>query len=155
MTSHIPYGAYARKALLGVVQRVLKEAAHNGIPTPHHFYISFRTDHSQTIVPDFLRESYPDQMTVILQHQFWDLCVEEHGFSVVLSFNGVQEKLFIPFGALTTFSDPSVKFGLQFMPDFETEDTAPPESPEPPPASPDPERDGEGNVVRLESFRKK
>ena len=92
-------------------------------------------------------------MTIILQYQFWDLCVDEHGFSVSLSFNGVQEKMSIPFDGLTAFSDPAVKFGLQFMPEFETCDIpSPPPSSEPPTPS---GTDGEGNIVKLESFRKK
>ncbi|MDR2417251.1 MAG: ClpXP protease specificity-enhancing factor SspB [Holosporales bacterium] len=150
--SCIPYGTYAREALLGVVRRVLEDAAREGIHPPHNFFITFRTDHPETKISDFLRESYPDQMTIVLECQFLDLCINEHGFSVSLSFNGVQEKLFIPFGGLTSFSDPSVKFGLQFLPDFETYDVPSPPSSEPPTPS---GTNGEGNIVKLESFRKK
>ncbi|MDR1910565.1 MAG: ClpXP protease specificity-enhancing factor SspB [Holosporales bacterium] len=152
MAFHIPYGAYARDALLGVVRRVLEEATRGGIHPPHHFYITFRTDHPETKVPDFLRESYPDQITIVLQHQFWDLRVNEYEFSVTLSFNGIQENLSIPFSGLTSFSDPSVKFGLQFLPDFVTRKT------DPSPESSSPSTKGKktpGKIVDLESFRKK
>ncbi|MDR1267640.1 MAG: ClpXP protease specificity-enhancing factor SspB [Holosporales bacterium] len=161
MASHITYGAYAREALLAVVRRVLCEASCGGIPAPHHFYISFRTDHAQTEVPAFLKESYPDQMTIILQHQFWDLHVEEEGFSVVLSFSGARESLSIPFDALTGFSDPSVKFSLQFLPDFSMPG-APPllptgsdDSPSFPAQKSQSHKGDKGQVVHLESFRKK
>ncbi|MDR2412367.1 MAG: ClpXP protease specificity-enhancing factor SspB [Holosporales bacterium] len=160
MSPSIPYGAYAREALLGVVRRVLKEAACDGISPPHHFYVSFRTDHEQTLVPDFLKQAYPDQTAIVLRHQFWDLSVEAHGFSVVLSFNGTKESLFIPFNALTGFSDPSVKFSLQFLPEFGggIEVPEPPSSPQTPDTSPEsegPKDEKKGQIVDFDSFRKK
>ncbi|MDR0661974.1 MAG: ClpXP protease specificity-enhancing factor SspB [Holosporales bacterium] len=160
MSPSIPYGIYAREALLGVVRRVLKEAARGGISPPHHFYISFRTDHEQTLVPDFLKQAHPDQTAIVLRHQFWDLSVESQGFSVVLSFNGTKETLFIPFNALTGFSDPSVKFSLQFLPEFGEGTEAPDPSPSPqtPDASPEaggPKDEKKGQIVDFDSFRKK
>jgi hypothetical protein len=166
MASQIPYGSYAREALLNVVRRVLQDSARDGIHPPHHFYITFHTDHPGVVIPDFLQKSYPDQMTIVLQHQFWDLCVGEREFSVVLSFNSTRVKLSISFDSLLSFSDPSVQFGLQFAPDFDSCGSQPPPSSEPPSGpkkcpdeKPDEKKgsgDGDsGNIVRLESFRKK
>jgi hypothetical protein len=113
-TDHLRYDLLAQEALRGVVQRVLTDAARNGLPGEHHFYISFDTRIPGVRISPRLREKYPEEMTIVLQHQFWDLIVAEQGFEVGLSFNGVPERLAVPFEAIKGFFDPSVQFGLQF-----------------------------------------
>ena len=114
MADHIRYDLLTQQALRGVVRRVLADAAKKGLPGDHHFYISFDTGAEGVRLSERLRLQYPEQMTVILQHQFWDLAVNDHGFEVGMSFGGIPEKLNIPFDAITGFFDPSVQFGLQF-----------------------------------------
>jgi len=111
---HIRYDLLAQEALRGVVRHVLADAAKNGLPGDHHFYISFDTSAEGVRISPRLREQYPDEITIILQHQFWDLSVNDDGFEVGLSFGGVPEKLVVPFAAIKGFFDPSVQFGLQF-----------------------------------------
>jgi hypothetical protein len=110
----IRYDLLVQDALKGVVRKVVADAAKEGLPGEHHFYISFRTDFPGVRLSNRLREKYPQDMTIILQHQFWDLAVTEHGFEVGLSFSGVPERLSIPFEAVSGFFDPSVQFGLKF-----------------------------------------
>jgi uncharacterized protein len=108
------YDRMVEQALRGVVRKALVEAAQRGLPGDHHFYITFHTDLPVVGIADWLRQQYPQEMTIILQHQFWDLTLEDERFSVTLSFGGRQERLTVPFAAITAFADPSVKFGLQF-----------------------------------------
>src|SRR5579875_994199 len=116
------YDLMAQAALRGVVRQALQRAASpQGIPGDHHFYISFQTHAPGVTVPEELSERYPDEMTIVLQHQFWELTPGESGFSVVLRFGGQPRKLVIPYAAITRFHDPSVPFALQ----FEAGDTAP------------------------------
>ena len=115
-TDLIRYDLLAQEALRGVVKRVLADVSRTGVPGEHHFYISFSTQFPGVRISPRLREKYPDEMTVILQHQFWDLSVTEHGFEVGLSFSNIPEKLYVPFDSITGFFDPSVKFGLKFEP---------------------------------------
>jgi len=112
--SRIDYGRLVESALRTVVRDVLERLGKEGAPSPHHFYITFRTRHPGVAIPDFLRERYPVDMTIVLQHQFWDLEVDEHGFAVTLSFNDHMQRLVIPFTAVKVFADPGVEFGLQF-----------------------------------------
>lgn len=114
MADQIRYDLLTQQALRGVVRNVLSDAAKKGLPGDHHFYISFDTHADGVRLSDRLRAQYPDEMTVILQHQFWDLAVNDHGFEVGMSFGGIPEKLAVPFEAITGFFDPSVQFGLQF-----------------------------------------
>jgi hypothetical protein len=115
MTDHFRYDLLTQRALRGVVRSVLTEAAKkNDLPGDHHFYISFDTQAEGVRMSERLRAQYPEQMTIILQHQFWDLTVNEQDFEVGLSFGGIPEKLGIPFEAVSGFFDPSVQFGLQF-----------------------------------------
>jgi uncharacterized protein len=114
MADHIRYDLLTQQALRGVVRNVLTDAAKKGLPGDHHFYISFDTKADGVRMSDRLRAQYPEEMTVILQHQFWDLAVTEQGFEVGMSFGGIPEKLAIPFDAISGFFDPSVQFGLQF-----------------------------------------
>jgi hypothetical protein len=110
----IRYDLLVQDALRGVVRRVLTDAARDGLMGEHHFYVSFRTEAPGVRMSQALREKYPQDMTIVLQHQFWDLSVNEHTFEVGLSFSGVPERLLVPFDALSGFFDPSVQFGLKF-----------------------------------------
>ncbi|WP_436637725.1 SspB family protein [Microbaculum sp. FT89] len=110
----IRYDLLTQDALRGVVRTVLADVAKNGLPGDHHFFIGFSTTAPGVRVSNRLRESYPEEMTVVLQHQFWDLEVTDSGFSVSLSFNGIPERLVVPYSAIKGFLDPSVQFGLQF-----------------------------------------
>jgi hypothetical protein len=112
--SLLPYDEWTEEALRHVVVSALERAAQSGLPGEHHFYLTFRTDHPQATIPARLRAQYPQEMTIILQHQFWDLKVEGDRFSVGLSFGGVPTTLVIPFAALTAFADPHVRYGLRF-----------------------------------------
>ena len=185
MTDHFRYDLLTQQALRSVVRNVLAEVAKKkSLPGDHHFYISFDTQAEGVRLSERLRTQYPEQMTIILQHQFWDLAVNERTFEVGLSFGGVPEKLEIPFDAVNGFFDPSVQFGLQFEEVTEGQDRQAPanaqekiakkkritpapvtNAPAPvPPApaaakSPEPEPEKRGNgggeVVRLDRFRKK
>jgi hypothetical protein len=111
---HIRYDLLTQRALRGVVRTVLADAARKGVPGEHHFYISFDTRAEGVKLAQSLREQYPEEMTIILQHQFWDLTVHDDRFEVGLSFGGKPERLSVPFDAVKGFFDPSVQFGLQF-----------------------------------------
>lgn len=111
---HIRYDLLTQDALRSVVRQVLTDAAKKGLPGDHHFYISFFTGAEGVKISPRLREQYPEEITIILQHQFWDLLVREDQFEVGLSFGGVPERLVVPFAAIKGFFDPSVQFGLQF-----------------------------------------
>jgi hypothetical protein len=179
-TDHIRYDILAQDALRGVVRTVLADAAKNGLPGEHHFKITFNTAAPGVRLSDRMRAQYPESMTVILQHQFWDLAVDDDVFEVGLSFGGISERLTVPFEAITAFYDPAVQFGFQFEIIDETpaEQHAAPKAPEtvpkpsvvpaagrpdalPAPAAtpqkPDPAPDdgGGAEVVRLDRFRKK
>lgn len=108
------FDAMMEVALRSVVRQALTAVVENGLPGAHHFYITFRTTADGVDIPDFLLQQFPEEMTIVLQHQFWNLEVEETAFSVMLSFNNTPTELHIPYDALTGFVDPSVKFGLQF-----------------------------------------
>lgn len=110
----IRYDALAQEALRGVVRTVLDKVAASGLPGDHHLYIAFDTEADGVSMSDRLRKEYPEEMTVVLQHQFWDLEVYEDRFSVKLAFNNIPEQLVVPFTSIKAFYDPSVQFGLQF-----------------------------------------
>ena len=114
MADQIRYDLLTQQALRGVVRGVLTDAAKKGLPGDHHFFITFDTQADGVRMSDRLRGQYPQEMTVILQHQFWDLSVSEQSFDVGLSFGGITERLSIPFDSIKAFVDPSVQFGLQF-----------------------------------------
>ncbi len=115
-TDHIRYDVLAREALRGVLRRVLNDAAAQGLPGDHHFFITFLTKAEGVKLSPRILAQYPEEMTIILQHQFWDLVVSEDRFEVGLSFGGVPERLVVPFNAIKSFFDPSVQFGLTFEP---------------------------------------
>jgi hypothetical protein len=150
------YEALAQDALRGVVKAALKvAAAPGGIPGDHHFYITFRTRAPGVSGPPDLLGKYPDEMTIVLQHQYWDLAPGETFFTVTLKFGGSPKKLSVPYAAVTRFFDPHVQFGLQFEPpplDIDAvglDEPAPPPAPAAPPAAEGPK------VVSLDQFRKK
>lgn len=111
---HIRYDLLVQNALKSVVCKVLADASKDGIPPDHHFYVSFHTNFSGVKISSRLREKYPEEMTIVLQHQFWDLKVTDVLFEVGLSFSGIPERLTVPFDAISGFYDPSVEFGLKF-----------------------------------------
>lgn len=155
----INYPTLIDQAMRGVVRDVLKLVQTNGLPGNHHFYISYSTLHPGVRMSEQLRAKYPKEITIVIQHQFWDFKVEEQQFQVTLSFSGVPEKLTIPFAALTAFADPSIKFGLQFQQSemFE-DDSAMHEQIEEikgEEASSDEAAGGEDKIISLDSFRKK
>src|SRR5690349_13469712 len=115
-TDHIRYDMLARDALRGVLRKVLSDAAAHGLPGEHHFFITFLSKAEGVKLSPRLLSQYPEEMTIILQHQFWDLVVSEDRFEVGLSFGGIPERLTVPFGAIKSFLDPSVQFGLSFEP---------------------------------------
>ena len=167
------YEAWITDALKGVLRRALLHVAQQGLIGEHHFYINFRTTDEGVKIPDFLRAQYPEEITVVLQYQFEDLNIDEHGFAVTLSFSGNQHRLYVPFEAVTSFSDPSVNFGIQMQPQFLfndlAEDEADPEQdtqreivdrdqafPEEPSASnADKDDKGTADVIALDAFRNK
>jgi len=144
----IRYDLLVQEALKGVVRKVLIDCK-DGLPGEHHFYISFQTDFPGVRLSNRLREKYPQEMTIVLQHQFWDMNVTEHTFEVGLSFSGVPERLLIPFDALTGFFDPSVQFGLKFDGQEDDED----DDLEDAPPTPQPIR-GSSEPVELKQSRK-
>jgi uncharacterized protein len=177
----IRFDILVQDALRGVVRKVLSEVARTGLPGEHHFFISFATKAPGVRVSSRLLNEYPEEMTIVLQHQYWDLSVTENGFEVGLSFNGVPERLLVPFTAVKVFQDPSVPFGLQFavaekagavpatLPEAASGEATEPAAIEP--ATPvealpepatlqageteTPAEDGKAQVVSLDAFRKK
>jgi uncharacterized protein len=173
-TDHIRYDVLARDALRGVLRRVLADAAEHGLPGEHHFFITFLSTAEGVKLSPRLLAQYPEEMTVILQHQFWDLTVSEDRFEVGLSFGGIPERLVVPFSSIKSFFDPSAQFGLQFEPSDAAPETptanlpaVPAPAPAPVPTAPtvaeaaaeppdQPAKPSEGaEVVRLDRFRKK
>ncbi|MBO6543544.1 MAG: hypothetical protein JJ939_03070 [Alphaproteobacteria bacterium] len=151
------YDLLTQKALMAVVRDALRIAATEGLPGEHHFYISFRTEAPGVDISDRLKAQYPEEMTIVLQHQFWDLKISETGFSVGLSFDKTPEKLVIPFSALQGFFDPSVQFGLQFTGEAGPDGTDTPDISREETEQATPETNGEkaaGEVVSLDAFRK-
>ena len=166
----IDYGGMMHDAMRGLIARVLRDVARDGLPGGHHFFITFDTTHAAVAIADWLRERYPEEMTIVLQHWFEGLEVKDDGFTVTLNFGDQPETLWIPWAALRTFVDPSVEFGLRFEEERETAPGTPPRAsvpalrsdarpPAPVPVKDDaPEGDGDAKrdaeVVQLDKFRK-
>jgi hypothetical protein len=160
----IRYDVLAQEALRGLVRKVLSEVAQTGLPGEHHFFITFDTRHPGVRISTRLREQYPNEMTVVLQHQFWDLMVTDSTFEVGLSFKGVPERLLVPFRAINGFVDPHASFALKFDPPAEAADELPAVRPAPADEargtfeqddSPVQPVGGTADVVSLDAFRKK
>ncbi len=160
------YERMMENALRGVIREALTIAATTGLPAEHHFYLTFRTEDPGVEIPPRLHARHPDEMTIVLQHQFWGLEVGEDKFSVTLSFDRVHERLTVPYAAITAFVDPSVQFGLQFPGTTGGEAAKAPEKTEAAPAAaataeaapgdvPAEAADPSGRVVALDAFRKK
>jgi hypothetical protein len=161
------YDQLAQNALRGVVREALRKVVKSGLPGEHHFYIAFNTRYPGVSIGERMLQRYPREMTIVIQHQFWNLDVSEERFEVELSFDNIPEKLVIPFAAVKGFLDPSVQFGLQFevvAVEPKTEEAPPARKPSkakaaPPPPAPEEEPAGETaekpNVVSLDAFRKK
>lgn len=162
-STHMPtdlmrYDLLTQDAMRSVVHRALDHVQKEGLPGEHHFFITFLTQAPGVDISDVLMGRYPQEMTIVLQHQFWGLEVTDKGFTVGLTFNKIPEKLIIPFSAIKGFFDPSVQFGLQFPVEGESfiageEET--PEGEEAPALEAADADDGEGGVVNLDMFRKK
>jgi hypothetical protein len=155
------YEKMVERALRGVVRDALQKAVREGLRSAHHFYIGFATQMPGVAIPDHLRAKYPDEMSIVLQHQFWDLEVTDDAFSVTLSFQKQLERLVVPFAAVRSFADPSVNFALEFT-DPEAKPAASDNVPLPvgPPARADephekPAEKPAGQVVTLDNFRKR
>ncbi len=154
MKDLLRYDKMVEAALRGVVREALARTATKGLPGAHHFYITFRTRFPGLGLPNSLAEKYPEEMTIVLEHQFWELEVGEQSFSVTLSFQNRPERLTIPFEAITAFADPAVKFGLQFQAMGAADAAEASAAPAPPePATEKTAKPGE--VVALDAFRKK
>lgn len=170
MARTIDYGNLMHRAMRSLIQDVLSDVAENGLPGAHHFFITFETTHPDVELAAWLRDRYPSEMTVVMQHWFEDLEVTDSGFAVTLNFGDSPERMFIPYDAIQTFVDPSVEFGLRFetqdQDDDEDEDDDDPTPPDPPHPLRDRSKgededgeDGEGTggeaeVVSLDAFRK-
>jgi hypothetical protein len=155
--SLLPYDQWMEDALRGVVCRALSHAAAEGLPGQHHFYITFRTDYPGVVIPARLRQKYPQEMTIVLQHQFRNLAVDEaaDSFSVSLSFGGVLSPLTIPFASISAFVDPHIQYALRFRVTVPTAADPAPQS-EAAAAMPEPEASPETpQVVSLDAFRRR
>lgn len=143
------YEEMVQESLRDVVHAALDLTAKEGLPGAHHFYISFKTDYPGVQLADYLKERHPDEMTIVLQHQFWGLEVDDNGFYITLSFSDSQERIYVPFHALLSFMDPYAKFGLQFTPPpfVDVEESQAESAPS--------ATERTDNVVTLDSFRKK
>lgn len=160
-TDQLRYDQMIEEALRGVVRRALRTAAESGLPDDHHFYITFKTTVPGVELSAPLKEKYPEEMTIVLQYQFWALEVGREQFAVTLKFNDVPERLVVPFAAITAFADPGAKFGLQFQqetgiaPEEATGTAAAVRAK--PDAAPAPPADAAANtkIVALDNFRRK
>lgn len=156
------YDRMVESALRGVVRKAIEEVIEHGLRGDHHFYITFLTDYPGVKIPEYLRDRYPGEMTIVLQYQFSDLAVNDERLQVTLSFNNVPERLVVPLGAISIFADPSVNFALQFQPLGEAMDETDMLLEEMPDGDDDPDGpdsggggDKSGEVISLDRFRKK
>lgn len=151
MARSIDYGNLMHRAMRGLIQSVLADVAQNGLPGAHHFFITFDTTHPDVKIADWLKDRYPTEMTVVIQHWYENLVVTDDGFSITLNFGNNPEPMVIPFDALRTFVDPSVEFGLRFETQSEDEDDE--EDDLDIEVEEEPERQA-AEVVSLDQFRK-
>jgi len=161
MSDEIDYGNMMHDAMRGLIQKVLAGVAQNGLPGEHHFFISFDTCHPDVEIADWLSDRFPVDMTIVMQHWFDDLEVDDDGFAVTLNFNDQPERMYVPYDAIRTFVDPSVEFGLRFESQDTDKDAATPAEPRP---RREPRENGRSaktdeaaraaEIVSLDSFRK-
>jgi uncharacterized protein len=153
--SLLPYEQWIEQALRQVVALAIEHAASHGLPGGHHFYITFRTDFPGVVIPPRILAQYPREMTIVLQHQFWDLRYdqENRAISVGLSFGGVPTTLTIPLEAVIEFADPHIRYGLRFQPAEPPDEAVEPEAEAEPPPSPAPAEPAQ--VVSLDAFRRR
>jgi hypothetical protein len=157
VSREIDYGNLMHSAMRGLIRTVLQDVADNGLPGNHHFFITFDTRHPDAQLADWLRERYPEEMTVVMQHWYDNLAVDQDGFAVTLNFGETPEPLYIPYDAIKTFVDPSVEFGLRFetaeddVEDEQPEDTTAPEEDT---TTDETAEKTDAEVVSLDSFRK-
>ena len=156
--SLLPYDEWTEAAQRQIMLRALAHVAEHGLPGEHHFYITFRTDHPNTVVPPRLRAQYPQEMTIVLQNQFWNMKLDEAAgdLRVGLSFGGVPSELHIPLGAIVGFADPYARFGLQLKAQALPAEPPPPAEPEPPPVlALNADKSDTPQVVNLAAFRRR
>ncbi len=154
----LDYGKLINDAMYHVVRSALEIVKKTGLIEDHHFFITFNTRHSGVMISDELKKKYPHEMTIVIQHQFWNLEIDEQHFSIVLSFENVKQSLTVPFESLISFADPSVKFGLQFSNehiDFDDEEADISHPHDTTNSDIDKPKGDNSNVVTLDSFRKK
>ena len=149
--SYLNYDVLMDRAFLSLVQEALRQVQKDGLKGAHHFYITFLTQAPGVIIPEYLREEYPQEMTIVLQHEFWNLKVDSESFSVGLNFNDQDETIVIPFKSIVEFSDPSENFNLEFDPSLAGR-SLPPTDTSPLPVTPP---QAPATVVSLDQFRKK
>mgnify|MGYP000918923096 CR=1 FL=1 len=157
MSREIDYGNLMHSAMRGLIRTVLQDVADNGLPGNHHFFITFDPRHPDAQLADWLRERYPEEMTVVMQHWYDNLAVDQDGFAVTLNFGETPEPLYIPYDAIKTFVDPSVEFGLRFETaedDVEDEQPADTTAPEEETTTDETAEKTDAEVVSLDSFRK-
>jgi len=154
MSRSIDYGNLMHDAMRRLIRQVLADVADHGLPGAHHFFISFDTGHPDVEIADWLSDRFPDDMTIVIQHWFDKLKVDDEGFAITLNFGNTPEPMYIPYDAIRTFVDPSVEFGLRFESQDETDD----DEPDPLPPDQTQDEDGAGSreaeVVSLDQFRK-
>lgn len=155
MTRGIDYGNLMHQAMRGLIREVMTRTSEQGLPGAHHFFITLNTQHPDVQMADWLKARYPDEITIVIQHWFENLVVDEQGFAVTLNFGNQPEPLYIPFDAISTFVDPSVEFGLKFETHVDEDDDEDEEDDEEAPMlHSEPEAGKAGEVVSLDKFRK-
>ena len=154
MARSIDYGNLMHRAMRGLIQDVLEQVSESGLPGNHHFFITFDTRHPRAELADWLRSRYPEEMTVVMQHWFDNLAVDDEGFAITLNFGDSPEPLYIPFDAIRTFVDPSVEFGLRFETHVDDDDEDDDEDPGDIEVAEDDAPRQDAEVVRLDSWRK-
>ena len=154
MADEIDYGNLMHNAMRSLIQDVLTEVKNNGLPGEHHFFITFDTNHAGVEMASWLKDRYPTEITVVMQHWYDDLEVKDDGFSVTLNFGDTPEHLVIPYEAILTFVDPSVEFGLRFETNEENEDTDEQKPTVSKESNKDDTKKETGQVVSLDKFRK-
>jgi hypothetical protein len=154
MARSIDYGNLMHRAMRGLIQTVLRDVAKNGLPGAHHFFITFDTNHPDVAIADWLKSRYPSEMTVVIQHWYENLIIEEDQFSITLNFGNQPEPLVIPFDAVRTFVDPSVEFGLRFETHSDDGSDDSDEVTDEDDGDDDPPPTHDAQVVSLDKFRK-